>query len=282
MKSLTLKSLIMILGSSSLLFSATADETKVINFLKHSIKTGGDYVLKDVSVHTSSPLEKMPGWTTYFLKIDLDIKSKQKTISLTDMIFSNGVMVTKELYDLNTGKNIKEHLSPDVDPVLYDKQHLLEGTYTAPNKLLVFSDPLCPFCIDFVPELIRFVKANKEEFALFYYHRPLTQIHPAAIGLIKAMEAAKHKGIEDIVLKTYEEVFDLSLTDEKKILEAFNSALKTTITLEEMNQPEIIKALEYDISVAKTMLVNGTPTLFVNGKRDNTRMMHKKLLKEKK
>lgn len=282
MKSLMSKLLITLLGISSLGFADTAHEAKVIDFLKKSIQTGGDYSLKNVMIHSSSSVEGVPGWTTYFVKIDLDIKSKQKTVSLTDMVFSNGVVLTKELFALSNGKNIKETLSPDVDPVLYDENHLIEGNYQAPNKLLVFSDPLCPFCIDFIPELIRFVKANQENFALFYYHRPLSQIHPAAVGLIKAMEAAKKQGVKDVILKSYEEVFDLSMNDETKILAAFNKALGTNVTLEEMNTPAIIKELEHDISVATAMLVRGTPTLFVNGKRDNTRAMHKKLLKEKK
>lgn len=162
----------------------------------------------------------------------------------------------------------------------YDKSKLIAGNPNAKDKLVLFSDPLCPFCIDFAPDVINYVNKNSSKIALYYYNFPL-QSHPASTPLVKIIEVAKQKGLKDVELKVYqtkwEQYFDVKSTDEKKILEAFNKEFKTDIKLEEISAKTVNDDLQKDISMGEEALVQGTPTIFVNGEKDSSRQKYETL-----
>ena len=144
----------------------------------------------------------------------------QSEINSVMSLFSNGEFVAPELIDLKTGNSLKLLLQPKLSDNFYSPNHLIEGNKDAENKIVIFSDPLCPFCIDYVPEVIKHVKKNKEEIALYYYHFPLSKIHPAADTLVKAMDVAKKKGIKDVELKVYETDWETYFKIDSKATEA--------------------------------------------------------------
>mgnify|MGYP003460141503 FL=1 len=128
------------------------------------------------------------------------------------------------------------------------------------------------------------MQKNSDSIALYYYHFPLLSIHPAAGTLVKLIDIAKHKGIKDAELKTYqidwEKYFDVKSTDAKVILEAFNKEFKTDIKLDELSKAEITKTIDSDIAMAEEVMVQGTPTIFVNGVKDSTRLKYETLGKK--
>jgi protein-disulfide isomerase len=132
--------------------------------------------------------------------------------------------------------------------------------------------------MEVIPELIHFTKENSKDFALYYYNFPLS-IHKGADTLVKAMIKAKQDGVKDITLKVYEEVFELEKTDEQSVLDTFNKAIGTKYTLAQIDTKEIRAILEQDIQKAKDILVKGTPTLFINGKRDMSKKAYKDMVK---
>ena len=278
MKSLTLK-LLMIALSANVLFAGAAEE-KVLKFLSKSTQATEHYKIKDIRIESSQNLPSMNGWKVYFIKIDLDLVGKNRSITISDKIFTNGKLIAKDLINISTARSIKNNFVIDFDEKFYNKYNIIAGEENSPNKLAVFSDPMCPFCMEFIPDVINFVKKYPKQFVLYYYHFPLN-IHPQSLSLIKASLAAKKKGIKDVDLKVYEEVFDFEKTDgEKEVIKAFNKALKTQITLKEMNQKDILKHIEDDMKIVNKLGLNGTPRLFINGKIDNSRNMYKKLLKK--
>lgn len=284
MKSLMLKLLTsLVLLSSTTLFAADVSgelDKKVIAFLSKAIGPNENYKLEKMSILKTEEMKEIPGWKVYFVRIDLILlKQEGKKVTVNDIVFTDGKTLSKDFLDLSSGRSLKTGLSLDLDAKAYTKDHLLAGKFNAPNKLVIFSDPLCPFCMDFVPEVIRDVEKNPETFALFYYHFPLS-IHPAAPTLVKAMLVAEAKGEKEMVKKVYDEVFDLKTTDEKVILEAFNKAMKTNITLEEINQPSIVAKLKSDHEYATSLMVNGTPTIYLNGKKDESKYLYRTLIKE--
>lgn len=277
MKSLMLKLLIISLSISFL--SANSTEEKVLKFLQKSIAPTKSYKITGIRLTGSQDIDSMKGWKVFFVKIDLKIVGKNKNLTISDKIFTNGSVIAKDLININSGRSIKTQFVPDFDSKYYNEKNIIEGDKNAPNKLVVFSDPLCPFCMSFMPELIKFVKAHPKDFALYYYHFPLN-IHPNSTTLIKASLAAKKMGIKDVDLKVYEEAFDFEGgKDEKKALEAFNKIMGTKLTLEDINKPEIVKQLEADMKIVNKLGLMGTPRLFVNGKYDKTRQMYKNLVK---
>lgn len=286
MRSLMLKllTIVITLSSSSLLVADASSEfdAKVITFLQKSIAPNENYTFDKVVIVKKEAMKEMPEWMAYFVRIDLKLtKQEGKKLSVNDIIFTNGKILSKDFADLGSGRSIKGSYSLDVDASAYNKEHLLAGTLNAPHKLVVFSDPLCPFCMDFLPEVIADVEANPQTFALFYYHFPLT-IHPAAPTLVKAMLLAEEQGDKAIVKKVYKEFFDIKISDEKAILELFNKALNKNFTVDQINQAHILLKLKQDHELATALMVNGTPTIYLDGKKDDTKRSYRKFMKESK
>lgn len=285
MKSSMLRLLTIIALSSGVLFSAeplAEIDKKVVSFLEKAIAPNENYKFEKITILKKDDLKDVQGWKVYFVRIDLTlIKQEGKKISVNDIVFTNGKILSKDFLDINNGKSIKNSFSLDMDITAYNQEHLLAGNFNAPHKIVIFSDPLCPFCMDFIPEVIADVEKNPETFALFYYHFPLA-MHQAAPTLVKAMMVAEEKGEKDVTKRVYKEIFDLKTTDEKIILAEFNAALNTSITIEEINQPHILKKLQADEQLANNLMVNGTPTIYFNGKKDDTKISYRKLIKEKK
>ena len=277
MKSLMLKLLTIALSVNTLFAGATED--KVLKFLSKSVKATKSYKIKNIKLDGSQDMKDMPGWKVYFVKIDLDLVGKDKSITINDKIFTNGKIVARDFLSISNARSIKSNFVPDFDNKFYNNKNIIAGKKNATNKLAIFSDPLCPFCIGFMPEIIEFVKKYPDQFVLYYYHFPLN-IHPNSKTLIKASLAAKKEGMKDVDLKVYEEGFDFDKKDDQIALDTFNKVMGTKFTLKDINKKYILDSIEEDMKIVNELGLNGTPRLFTNGKIDNHRTMYKKLLKK--
>ncbi len=258
------------------------EDRRLIEYVKRAISVNKDFKLDSIDIRQKKELEDLPGWYIYFLDIRLALlKQKGKKIVVHDKIFSNGKYVVRDFINMVNNASLKDRLVPDMDPALYDKKHLLYGKMDAPNKIVAFSDPICPFCQTYMPKLLKAAKEHPDKIALFYYHFPLVMLHKEAPTVIKAMIAAQKKGEKEIIRRVYEKRFSMDTTDEKKILDAFNKALGTHITLEDIHSKEIERAYSEDLEAAGRLMISGTPTIYVNGTKDFTRQKYKKIIGEK-
>ena len=286
MRSLMLKLLTTLITLSSISLFAAGDgvdfDTKVTTFLQKSIASNENYTFDKVVILKKEEMKDLSGWMVYFVRIDLNlIKQEGKKISVNDIIFTNGQILSKDFLDVNSGKSIKGNYSLDIDSSAYNKEHLLLGNINAPHKIVVFSDPLCPSCIELMPELMTDVQNNPETFALFYYHFPLNS-HPAAPTIVKAMILAEEKGDKEIVKKVYKEALKIKESDEKVILNIFNKTFNTNFTVDQINQTHILKQLSDDLVFTNSLMVNGTPTVYLDGKKDDAKKTYRKFIKESK
>ena len=258
--------------------SLFASDDVVVEFEKKRVAQNPNVKVNSITVNTKKELP-VSGWNGYILDVNANVQGKD--INAKDIIFSDGKYISLDLIDAQTGKSLKDFVTPNLTAKYYDKSKLIAGNHNAKDKIVIFSDPLCPFCMDYVPDVINYVNKNKDKIALYYYHFPLISIHPAAVPLSKLIEVAKHKGIKDIELKVYktnwEQYFDAKSVDEKKILEAFNKEFKTNIKLEEITANDINENLKKDISMGEDVMVQGTPTVFVNGEKDSSRQKYETL-----
>ncbi|ADN08957.1 DsbA family protein [Sulfurimonas autotrophica] len=276
--SLMLKLLSMTLLLSSFVYASTASE-KIEDFLEDKFSENPKLKSADVQVEEVRALKQLPKWNAYIIDVQAVLKNKPKQLIKQKMIwFSNGEMITKDLTDINTGESLVERVKPKVKPEHYAKNHLIYGSTDARHKVVIFSDPLCPFCKGFVPGAIKNMKKEPQKFAIYYYHFPLARIHPASVTLVKAAVAAEHKGTKDVILKLYNVKINPREKNAQKILDAFNKAEGTHITLKDINTPAVIKQLNHDKLVANDLMVGGTPTVYLDGSVDNTK---KKYLKVK-
>ena len=264
---------------SSALYAASSDEN-IISFEQKRISQNPNVKINDIKINTKKELP-LNGWYGYIIDVEANVQGK--SINAKDILFSDGKYISLELIDSESGKSLKDLVTPNLTDNYHDKAKLIAGNHNAKDKIVVFSDPLCPFCKDYLPDVIKYVNKNSDSIALYYYNFPLS-IHPAATPLSKLVEIAKHKGLKDVELKVYETdwepYFDVKTTDEKKILEAFNKEFKTNIKIEELLDSKINELITKDIKMGEEVMVQGTPTIFVNKVKDSTRQKYETLGKK--
>jgi len=284
MKRLMLKSLMLILLSSGAVYAKGSDDgvkKDIIDFVKRAINVNPKFSLKDVRVAKSKPIDQISGWNVYFLDIDLEMKDKRHTkTTVHDKIFSNGEYLARDFIALANKSSLKDKIVPDItDNSFYKKDRLLYGNANAKHKIVAFSDPLCPFCQDYMPKLLKAVKEHPDKIALYYYHFPLQMLHKASPTVIKAILVAEKQGMKDVVSKVYAKKFEMDTSDEDKILKEFNKAMGTKITKKDINAQDILVHYSSDIESGGKLMISGTPTIYVDGKKDFSRQKYKELIK---
>ncbi len=281
------KLLILTLLSSSVVSAKSVEDEKVekdiISYVKKAINVNKNFKLKDIRVGQSAAVEKLPNWKVYFLDIDLEVHKKGQKDSVTtvhDKIFSNGTYIVRDFIDMKKKSSLKDHIAPDLDgKIFYKADHLLYGNPDAKMKIVAFSDPICPFCQTYMPKLLKAAKENPDKIALYYYHFPLTMLHKEAPTVIKAILVAEKQGVKNVVEKVYAAKFALDTADDKKILKAFNKAIGTDITEKDINAQDILVHYSEDVEAAGQLMISGTPTIYVDGKKDYSRNKYKAMIK---
>ncbi len=278
--SLMLKLLSILIIGSSLAFAAADGD--IIDFVKKKLRQNRGVTVKSVKIAEKLPIPGVKGWAAYVVEADIELKrgKESRRIDFETIIFVSRDLMATELIDRKTGMSIRSILQPKLPDDIYAKSHLLYGDMNAKHKLVLFSDPLCPFCRMYVPDLIKAVKENPKEMALFYYHLPLSAIHPASDTLVRAMEVAKLMGKKEIIEKFYSIKIDPELKDERKILEIVEKETGLKITPEQLHDKRIEKVILHDRITARKMFVTGTPTIFVDGKKDVTKDRYKSFIKK--
>jgi len=266
--------------SSILLLSASlmaATDADVVSFLKKGIGNNPNISNLKVDVSGKKNLPAMSGWQAYFVTIEADVKQGGDTrhINQNGTYFVSGNILAPELVNLKTGERYNDSVAPDFSDAFYTKSNRISGEANATYKVAIFSDPLCPFCRRYVPEALSYMKKYPKTFAVYYYHLPLTSLHPAAVTLTKAAIAAEQNGMDDAVLKLYKVEVNANEKDEQKILSAFNKTFGTKIDSDDIRRSSVIKQFEFDQKVSQSMMVAGTPTVFFNGQKDPSKNKYK-------
>ncbi len=259
------------------LFAASNEEVE--SFLKKQIGANPNVSKLEVKVNDRKALDAPKGWETLIISLEAEVKQgkNSRPIKQNLIYFTSGDFITGDLTNVKTGTALKNEIAPEFKDAYYRDANLLYGKKTAKHKVAIFSDPLCPFCRRFVPGALEYMKQYPDEFAVYYYHLPLESLHPAAVTLTRAAVAAEMQGRKDVVLEMYGVEVDSKLTDEQKILDAFNKKLGTKITLKDIHAKAVEEHATYDMNVVQSMMVNGTPTVFFDGKKDASKSKYKEL-----
>lgn len=248
----------------------SATSAEVEKFLEKSLGKNPNITSLKIKVLEKKALSNPKGWDAFILNLNATVKQgkNERPISQNIVYFANGDIITAELIDMKTGNHLKNMIAPAFRAEYYDDAHLIAGNATAKHKVVIFSDPQCPFCTKFVPESVNYMKKYPETFAVYYYHLPLVSMHPAALQITKAAIAAELKGEKGITLKMYNTKIGTREKDEQKIVDAFNKAAGTKITVKDIHSKEVEEHSKHDLDVALNMMVNGTPTMFFDGRKD--------------
>lgn len=274
---LLMQKLSTILALSASLMAAT--DAEVIAFLKKGIGGNPNISNLQIEVNGKKNLPSMSGWQAYFMTIEADVKqgNDMRHINQNGTYFVNGNVIAPELINVKTGERYNDTVAPDFSNSFYTKSNRISGDADAPNKVAIFSDPLCPFCRRYVPEALTYMMKYPKVFSVYYYHFPLSGLHPAAVTLTKAAIAAEQNGTDNTVLGLYKVDINASERDEQKILNAFNKTFGTKIDKNDIRRSSVIKQFEFDQKVASSMMVAGTPTVFLNGQKDASKNKYKEI-----
>jgi len=260
-----------------------ADEVK--SYVKNHMIKNKDVKVTQVDIIDSKQLDKPKGWEAFFINIHANVKKGATVfdkVTVPETLFVKDGYTVPTLINLETGEDLKMVLKPDLKSNVYDKKHLVAGNKDAKHKLVIFTDPMCPFCREKVPEVYNAVKENPNTFALYYYHLPLTRIHPVSDIITRAMQVAKAKGLtEDKIIELYKLKVDPREVNATKVLGEIKKQFNMDITEKEINDEKISKEIIFDRDMATQSMVTGTPTLYIDGKWDPSRNKYKELIKKK-
>ena len=152
--------------------------------------------------------------------------------------------------------------APKVIPV---GESFFRGSENAKVTLVEFSDLQCPYCNLLAPTLDTLTRAYPGDVKLVFKHFPLG-MHPQARAAAAAAIAAGRQG------KFFEFRFRASphfrnLSDSLYLAIAKELNLDMAQFKKEMAlTPEVNRILEADLELGRQVGVEGTPTLFVNGR----------------
>ncbi len=266
-----------LIATIALSANSVPDNKLLVKYVKRNIVKNPQVEVKGVTVIESTTHKDLPGWD--ILLTTMDLKYQKKDIHVPETMFIKDGLITGHLVNLKTGRDYRNEIKPTVPDSMYDDAHLLYGNKDAKHKIIVFSDPMCPFCQEVVPEIMKAAKEHPDTIALYYYHLPLLRIHPVSGTLTKIMHQAQQEGKKDVVEKMYSLKIDPRTTDLKKILPAVKKHTGYEITEEKLKDKKLLDAMKADEDTAGRMMVSGTPTVYIDGKWDKMRDGYKKLIK---
>ncbi len=259
-------------------------EFNVENYVKKDLIRNPQIKVEGVEVLGEKDIKDRPNWKAYMILMKLNIRGKSDNYPETLLVNEKDSLVvagsSSGLYDYKKHKMLGRDIRPEIGDKYYQDSHLIAGKKDAKNKIVVFSDPQCPFCIKYVPSIYKDVKENPDKFALYYYHMPLKRLHPVSDTLTKVMEALQKQGKIDEAMKMYSLKINPRETNETKILDKIKNDLNITVTKEEINKPEFKEQIKKDMDMGTRVMLKGTPTVYLNGKFDPDVTSYKKLLKK--
>ena len=265
--------------AATVVLSAGMSDKELTKYFKRFIVNNPSVKVIGVEVLDVQKIPEYPEWEAYLTNMKL--RHKNKDIAAPQVVFVNGGLVSSRLIDLKSGKDYSKELRPKVPASIYDDEHLLFGNKDAKHKVVIFSDPQCPFCMELVPEIMKAAKAHPETFALYYYHLPLMRIHPVSGILVRVMHVAQEKGQNDIVEKLYTLEINPRETNVDKVLAAVKKHSGFVVTKAEIDTKSVKDAIKADENAAARMMVSGTPTIYVDGKWDKRRDKYESLIPKK-
>jgi len=268
---------------ATLSLSAGTSESDLKDYIKNHMVKSPRVKVSSVDIIDKQTLDAPKGWEAYFVNIHADIqKSSTVTdkVTVPETVFVKDGFAVPSIINMKTGRDFKMDLKPDLTANIYDEKHLFVGNKDAKHKIVIFSDPQCPFCQKKVPEIYKAVKANPETFALYYYHFPLLRIHPVSDIITRVMIIEQEKKNFDKVIDLYSLKVDAREVNATKVLAQIKKDFKIDLTEADLDAKKVADELKYDKDIATKSMISGTPTIYLDSKWDKSRDAYKKFISD--
>lgn len=278
-----LKKALLAAFAASLSFGAITNK-EIEDYKLSILKNQKQITIQSVKAISREPAEGFAEWeaVTLLIEFTIDKNGKKQTIKTPDTVFVRGDLMADDLVNLKKSKTAKDLAKSKIDASMYDADHLVAGEKSAKNKIVVFSDPLCPFCRDIVPDMVAAAQKYPSKLAVYHYSFPLLTLHPASETIVKA-EIAIRKGVKnkaELITKLYATEVEGQESDEGKILSKLSSELGVKIQKSDISKKETLAEYASELQAAYKMFVRGTPTVYINGELDQTKFKTHQLLKD--
>ena len=132
--------------------------------------------------------------------------------------------------------------------------------------LVVFTDFECPYCARAAVRFTDLLAAHPGKIAVVVKHFPLSNIHPLAELAARAAIAA---GLQEKFWEMHDTIFSAAgspLTEERIVTMAAGLGLDMPQFKEDLSSAAATSVLAADRALGEKLGVNGTPTVFLNGR----------------
>ncbi len=269
----------LLMSSVAATLALSAGTFNIEQFVKKNVVKNPQVKVNKVDTVSTKKIPGDNNWNAYLVMVNLTFKGKDVKEPMTIFVDEKSGLATMSLMNANTGKDYQRTIKPSMSDSYYDETHLIAGDKNAKHKMVIFSDPQCPFCIQYVPGVLKDFREKKGDVALYYYHMPLLRLHPVSEVLTRVMESLQKEGKVDQAMKVYGLKIAANEKNEDKILAALKKQLKLEISKEAIGKKEIKMAVKKDMSAATQMMVRGTPSVYFDGEFDTSRDKYKQFLK---
>lgn len=166
--------------------------------------------------------------------------------------------VYKERFDAKSARPIPLQGSPS------------RGPEEAPVTLVEFADFECPHCQHLAPKLDEIWESRRGSVRFVYKFMPLA-VHPHSEIAARAAIAAQAQGK---FWEMHHELFANGTHLEESDLQGYAKAIGLDIDrfLADLHSPATTARLQADLQLAQDLGVNGTPTLFINGREYDSKL----------
>ncbi|NKQ41930.1 MAG: thioredoxin domain-containing protein [Sulfurovum sp.] len=257
----------------------SAEAFDIEKYVKNHVVKNKQVKVKSVDTLSTKKIPGSNDWNAYLVMVNLNYNGKDIKEPMTIFVDVKSGLATMGLINVKTGRDYQRTIKPNIPKDYYKEKNLIAGNKDAKYKVAIFSDPQCPFCIDFVPKVFKEFKETKADIALYYYHMPLLRLHPVAEPLTRIMEVLQKEGKMDQAMNVYNLKISAKETNEDIILKALKDQLKIEVSKEAISKQEIKDAVKQDMEAATKLMIRGTPTVYFDSEFDETRVKYKQYLK---
>lgn len=141
---------------------------------------------------------------------------------------------------------------------------LILGPAKAKNTLAIFTDPECPYCLRIYPQLDVWLRSNPD-LRVAVHLFPLS-FHPRAMPSSRAYWAAARQGKFPAYFAKLHENGAKDLSDEALDAAATAAGLDLAKFQADRQSPASEAAVKADLALGQRVGVQGTPSLYLNGK----------------
>ena len=243
----------------------------MINYLKNGFSKNKNIENLEIKIVNKEIVHDKKNWSAYIISISGDdvIGRERRRFSQHSLYFSDGILVTPDLRNAITDERYRETMAPKFNEKNYDEIYHIFGNKNAKHKVAIFSDPLCPSCIEYIPKVLDILKKEPSKYCVYYYHFPL-DMHPTSKTLVKAYMVLEEKKTSNLNIK---KLYNIKISEdelnEKEILSAFNKVFHSKVTIKDINSKKILDHYASTLKISEYLMVRGTPALYYNGEEDS-------------